>query len=120
MPEHAGDLIPFCQSREMTVEQLVTDAAQSHALTGIAEDLRRRKHQDIVVGIFGHCRCIGRLVGMTHVLTEVHAEISLVFHHNDIVLGSQLTDDGQLFLFQAYPCRVIGIAVDNSGYVALL
>ena len=57
---------------------------------------------------------------MSHICTEVHAEIRQVFHNNDIVLGCQFADDSQFFIFQTNPCGVVRIGINDSGNIARL
>ena len=52
-------------------------------------------------------------------MTEVHAEISLVFQHNHIVLRSQFSDNLQLTFFQTNPCRIIRVRIYHSGNISL-
>ena len=119
LTEHACILVSLGQCREMTFEELVADASQRHSLAGIAEYLRGREHQDIVVGIMRHGRRIRRLERMSHIATEIHTEVSQVLHHDDIVLGGQFANNRQLFFFQANPRRVVRIGIDDSSYIAL-
>ena len=55
---------------------------------------------------------------MPHIPTEIHAEISQIFHDNHIIPGCQFTDYLQLLLFQTNPCRIIRIRIDNRCYIA--
>ena len=56
---------------------------------------------------------------MSHIATEVHAEVSQVFHDNDIVLRSEFANDSQFFFFQANPCRIVRIRIYDSSNVTL-
>ncbi len=116
--EHPCIFIPFRQCRKLAVEQFITDTRQRHALSGIAEYLGRRKHQDIIIRISCHGGRIGRFERMSHIPTEIHAEISQIFHHNHLIPGCQFTDYLQLLLFQADPCRIIRIRIDDRCYIA--
>ncbi len=116
--EHPCIFIPFCQGRELAVEQFVADTCQCHTLSGITEYLGRRKHQDIIIRISCHSGRIRRFERMPHIPTEVHAEISQIFHDNHIIPGCQFTDYLQFLLFQTNPCRIIRIRIDNRCYIA--
>ena len=102
----------------MPLEKLVADADKGHPLAGVAEDLRRRHQQDVIVRIAGHGGHERRLPGMSQVAAIVHAEIGQVFHHDSIVAGSQFADHRQLALFQTGPGRVVGIRIDDGRHVA--
>ena len=117
--EHPCIFIPFCQGRELAVEQFVADTCQCHTLSGITEYLGRRKHQDIIIRISCHSGRIRRFERMPHIPPEIHAEISQIFHDNHIIPGCQFTDYLQLLLFQTNPCRIIRIGVYDSKFFPL-
>ena len=91
------------------MEQLVADAHHADALAGIAECLRARDEQHVVIGIVSHTGLIGCLKGLAQVLAEVHGKVGQVFHHYDVVLRGQTAYLLQFLLAQADPRRVVGI-----------
>ena len=62
--EHTRVVVTLCQGREMPVEELVGDTHQGDALSCIGENLRGRKHEDVVVGISRHGAHEGSLIGV--------------------------------------------------------
>ena len=111
--------VAFCQARIGAVVQFVRDAAHSDALSGIAEGFGTGDKQNVVVGIVGHRRLVGRLEGLAHVLAEIHGEIGQIFQDDDIVLGGQAADDAQFLILQTYPTRVVRVGVDDGGNISL-
>ena len=61
-----------------------------------------------------HCGGIRWLKRMSHIGAEIHAEIGQIFHHNHIVFCGKFAYNFQLGIFKAYPCRVVGVGVNDS------
>ena len=55
---------------------------------------------------------------MAVILAEIHAKVGEVLEHDDVVFVCQLTDDAELFVCQADPCRVVRIRVQHAVDVA--
>ena len=55
---------------------------------------------------------------MPHIATEVHTEVSQIFHHDDIVLCSQSADDSQLLLLKTYPGGIVRVGVYDGSNVS--
>ena len=98
----------------MAVEQFVADAHHTDTLASIAERLRAADEQHVVVGIAAYGGLEGRFEGNAQILAEVHSEVGQVFHHDDIILCSQVSDGLELLLVQAYPCGIIRIRIDRA------
>ena len=87
----------------MTMEQRIGDADHANTLASIAECLRAADEQHIIIGIAGNGGLIRRLERLREILAEVHSEVSKVFHHDDIVLRSQLANGLKFLLTQTNP-----------------
>ena len=85
---------------------------------GITENFRSRQHDDVIVGVSGYGRRVGRFEGLSHILAEIHAEVGEIFENDDIVFCCQFADNFQFAFFQTYPCRIIGIGIDNGSDMA--
>ena len=125
--EHTGgenqsewqSLVASRQVVVMTMEQLVTDASHSDALSSITECLGTTDEDDVVVRVVSHRWLIRRFESLAEILTEIHGKVGEVLHHNRVVLRCQTANGAQLLLVQANPCRVVRIAVENGTDVSL-
>ena len=102
----------------MAVEEFVADTGHADAFAGIAESFRTADEQDVVIGVVGDTGLIGCLKRRAQVLAEIHGEISKVFHDDDVILVCQISYRAQFFIGHADPCRVVGVAIDDSADVS--
>ena len=100
--------------------EFVAYATHSDALTCIRECLGTRYRQHVVVGIACHRGLIGSLVGMGEVATEVHGKVGKVFQYDEVIFSGESADTFQFVLVEAYPRRVVGVAIHNTADVLLL
>ena len=100
--------------------ELVAYATHSDALTSIREGLGTRHREHVVVGIACHCGLVRLLVGVGEVATEIHGKVGKVFQHDEIILCGELSYAFQFVLVEAYPRRVVGVAIHNTADVLLL
>ena len=107
--EHSRIVITPGERWEMAVEQHIGDTGKRSTLSRIREYLRRRQHQDVVVGVARHCGHIRRLIRVAQVTAVVHAEVCQVLAHHSVVLGGKLAYNPQLVLLQACPCRIVRV-----------
>ena len=101
----------------MTVEQLVGYTGNTNTFACITECLGTTDEQHVVIGIACHGGLIRRLERYAEVLTEIHGEVSQVFHHNHIILRSQFTDGLQFILIEADPRGIVGVTIYDSADV---
>ena len=122
--EHIGvaqtrHAVAFEQGGVVAPVEFVGDCGYGDALTGVAEDLRTREHQDVVVRVAGDGGLERRLAGAAQLFAEVHAEVGEVLHDDRVVLRRQPADDLQFLFREADPRRVVRVGVDDRRDVAL-